>query len=52
MPIINLTVGTISTWVYILVEGGIDKAKVGSIDEAKAGGMTHDTVDFTQDTSK
>jgi hypothetical protein len=29
MPIINLTVGTISTWVYILVEGGIDKARVG-----------------------
>ncbi|CAM4097021.1 hypothetical protein L1N85_10645 [Paenibacillus alkaliterrae] len=28
MPIINLTVGTISTWVYILVEGGIDKARV------------------------
>lgn len=29
MPIINLTVGTISTWVYIIVEGGIDKANAG-----------------------
>lgn len=28
MPIINMTVGTISTWVYIIVEGGIDKANV------------------------
>ena len=29
MPIINLTVGTISTWVYIIVEGNIDKANGG-----------------------
>jgi len=28
MPIINMTVATISTWVYILVEGSIDKANV------------------------
>lgn len=28
MPIINLTVGTISTWVYIIVEGSIDKKTV------------------------
>lgn len=27
MPIINMSVATISTWVYILVEGGIDKAQ-------------------------
>lgn len=29
MPIINMTVGTVSTWVYIIVEGGIDKANAG-----------------------
>lgn len=45
MPVINLTVGTISTWVYIVVEGGIDKANVGKE-------PNNDTVDFTQDTSK
>ena len=28
MPIINMTVATISTWVYIAVEGSIDKASV------------------------
>lgn len=28
MPIINMTVASVSTWVYILVEGGIDKANV------------------------
>jgi len=28
MPVINMTVATISTWVYIVVEGGIDKANV------------------------
>lgn len=33
MPVINLTVGTISTWVYIIVEGSIDKANVNK--EAK-----------------
>lgn len=27
MPIINMTIGTISTWVYIWVEGSIDKSK-------------------------
>lgn len=30
MPIINMTVATISTWVYIAVEGSIDKANVQS----------------------
>lgn len=30
MPIINLTVGTISTWIYIIVEGNIDKANVNA----------------------
>lgn len=44
MPIINLTVGTISTWVYILVEGGIDKVRAGKE-------PANDAVDFTQDTS-
>jgi hypothetical protein len=36
VPLINLTIGTISTWVYIVVEGGIDKAKVqgGNTDES------------------
>lgn len=28
MPIINMTIGTISTWVYIWVEGSTDKASV------------------------
>lgn len=26
MPIINMTVATVSTWVYIAVEGSVDKA--------------------------
>ncbi|OMF38767.1 hypothetical protein BK133_00760 [Paenibacillus sp. FSL H8-0548] len=46
MPVINLTVGTISTWVYIMVEGGIDKARVGK------GNTNDNTVDFTQDSAK
>jgi len=29
MPVINMTIGTISTWVYIAVEGSIDKANAG-----------------------
>jgi len=28
MPVINLTIATISTWIYIFVEGSIDKAAV------------------------
>lgn len=36
MPVINLTITAISTWVYIVVEGGIDKAKAqgGNSDES------------------
>jgi hypothetical protein len=36
MPVINLTITAISTWVYIVVEGGIDKAKAqgGNTDES------------------
>lgn len=53
MPIINLTVGTISTWVYILVEGGIDKAREQSnqITVVKEPANV-DRVDFTQDTAE
>jgi hypothetical protein len=42
MPVINISVTAISTWVYIFVEGGIDKAKVqgGTTDES-----TSDTGD-------
>lgn len=30
MPIINMTIGTVSTWVYILVEGASDRASIQS----------------------
>lgn len=42
MPIINTTVATISTWVYILVEGAVDKSQQGG---------NKDDLDYTQDTS-
>lgn len=44
MPIINMTIGTISTWVYIAVEGSIDKANVNK--EAQNAEPTGDTEHF------
>lgn len=42
IPVINMTAGTISTWVYILVEGSVDKSQTGGKDNE---------LDYTQDTS-
>lgn len=38
MPIINMSVATVSTWVYIAVEGSIDKAGATN---ATTGGTTN-----------